>query len=216
MSEKTLWYIADPMCSWCWGFSPVIEGIRNECCALVKVELLLGGLRPGTKESMPSSQREEILHHWHNVQRVTGQPFQFEGAMPEGFIYDTEPASRAVLAVSQIAPDLTFPFLKAVQTAFYVEQQNVTSPEVLARLAAHVGLDPHRFLQVFESDDIKKLTLAQFHKARQWGVHGFPTIIGQSGTDYTLLTTGYCSFEELHPKLDRWLEEAARLPDIQS
>lgn len=208
MSEKTLWYIADPMCSWCWGFSPVIEGIRNEYSVLVKVELLLGGLRPGTKEPMPSSQREEILHHWHSVQRVTGQPFQFEGAMPEGFIYDTEPASRALLAVSEIAPDLTFPFLKTVQTAFYVEQQNVTSPEVLARLAARVGLDPQRFSQVFESDSVKKLTLTQFDKARQWGVHGFPTVIGQSGADYVLLTNGYCSFEELRRKLAKWLEEA--------
>jgi putative protein-disulfide isomerase len=209
MTEKTLWYVADPMCSWCWGFMPVIERIRNEYGDRLKVELLLGGLRPGTKEPMPSSQREEILQHWHSVQRMTGQPFQFEGAMPEGFIYDTEPASRGLLAVSQIAPDLTFPFLKTVQTAFYVEQQNVTKPEVLAQLAARVGLDSQRFSQVFESDAVKKLTLAQFQKARQWGAHGFPTILGQSGMDYTLLTTGYCSFEELRPKLDRWLEEAA-------
>lgn len=208
MSEKTLWYIADPMCSWCWGFSPVIEEIRNECGTLVKVELLLGGLRPGTKEPMPSSQREEILHHWHNVERVTGQPFQFEGAMPEGFIYDTEPASRAVLAVSQIAPDLTFPFLKTVQTAFYAEQQNVTSPEVLAQLATNVGLDAQRFSQVFESDAVKKLTLAQFHKTRLWGVHGFPAVIGQSRADHTLLTNGYCSLEALRGKLGKWLEEA--------
>lgn len=209
MSEKTLWYIADPMCSWCWGFSPVIEEIRNECGTLVKVELLLGGLRPGTKEPMPSSQREEILRHWHSVQRATGQPFQFEGAMPEGFIYDTEPASRAVLAVSRIAPDLTFPFLKTVQTAFYVEQQNVTSPGVLAQLATNVGLDAQSFSQVFESDAVKKLMLAQFHKARLWGVHGFPAVIGQSGADYTLLTNGYCSLEALRGKLGKWLEEAA-------
>ena len=92
-----------------------------------KVELLLGGLRPGTKDPMPSAQREQILHHWRTVQRMTGQPFKFEGAMPEGFIYDTEPASRGVVTVSIINPEGIFSFFKTVQSAFYVEQQDVTS-----------------------------------------------------------------------------------------
>ncbi len=78
MNEKILWYIADPMCSWCWGFMPVIEAIRHEYGGRLKVELLLGGLRPGTKEPMQSTQREEICHHWRAVQRMTGQPFTFK------------------------------------------------------------------------------------------------------------------------------------------
>lgn len=213
MKEKTLWYIADPMCSWCWGFQPVIERIRNEYGERLKVELLLGGLRPGTKDPLSSSQREQILHHWHNVRRVTGQTFQFEGAMPEGFIYDTEPASRAVLAVAQIAPDFIFPFLKIVQTAFYVDQQNVTKPEVLAQLVARTGLDGQQFLQVFESGMSKNLTLAHFKKVHEWRVRGFPTLIGQGKKGCSrLLTSGYCSYEELREKIERWLEEARSRP----
>ena len=207
MNEKILWYVADPMCSWCWGFTPVIERIRNEYGDRLKVELLLGGLRPGTKESMPSGQREEILHHWQTVHRVTGQPFKFEGAMPEGFVYDTEPASRGVAAVSLINPEGVFPFFKAVQSAFYVEQQNVTSLVVLAQLANNAGLDAQQFLQTFESDAAKRQTLAHFRKARQWGVHGFPTVIGLNGADRSLLAAGYCSFEELRSKLDEGLKK---------
>lgn len=202
MNEKILWYVADPMCSWCWGFTPVIERIRSEYGDCLKVELLLGGLRPGTKEPMPFAQREEILHHWHTVHRVTGQPFKFEGAMPEGFVYDTEPASRGVATVSLINPEAVFPFFKAVQSAFYVEQQNVTSSTVLAQLANSVGLDAQQFLQTFESDAAKSLTLAHFQKARRWDVRGFPTVIGQNGADRSLLSAGYCSFEELRTRLD--------------
>ncbi|MDB5418474.1 MAG: dithiol-disulfide isomerase, partial [Phenylobacterium sp.] len=29
MDEPHLIYFADPMCSWCYGFSPVIEEIRK-------------------------------------------------------------------------------------------------------------------------------------------------------------------------------------------
>ena len=206
MNEKILWYVADPMCSWCWGFSPVIERIRQEYGDRLRMELLLGGLRAGTKTPLPLQQREEILHHWHAVQRATGQPFSFEGAMPEGFIYDTEPASRAVIAASRISPDAVFPFFNTVQSAFYVDQQDVAQQEVLERLAVGTGLDAQLFSQVFESDAVKELTVAHFRQARQWGVHGFPTVIGQNDTDYAVLTRGYCSFEDFRPRLDRWLE----------
>jgi putative protein-disulfide isomerase len=206
MNEKILWYVADPMCSWCWGFMPVIEAIRHEYGGRVKAELLLGGLRPGTKDPMPSTQREEILRHWRTVQRMTGQPFKFEGAMPEGFIYDTEPASRGAVTVSIINSKVIFPFFKTVQSAFYVEQQDVTSAVVLAQLATGMGLDAQRFLEVFESDTAKRRTLEHFNKARQWGVHGFPTVVMQNAAGYSPLTTGYLSFKEMRPKLDEWLE----------
>lgn len=206
MNEKTLWYIADPMCSWCWGFSPVIEAIRREYETRLKVELVLGGLRPGTKDPMPSTQRETILHHWQAVQRMTGQPFRFEGAMPSGFIYDTEPASRSVVSASIIDSEAVFPFFKAVQSAFYVEQQDVTTAVVLTRLASDAGLDTRQFSQVFESDTAKSQTLGHFQKARQWGVHGFPAVIIQNVAGFSTLTSGYCPVEELRPKLDEWLE----------
>lgn len=206
MNEKILWYVADPMCSWCWGFSPVIEQIRHEYGALLKVELLLGGLRPGTIHPMPAAQREEILRHWRTVQRTTGQPFKFEGALPEGFVYDTEPASRGVVAVSIIKSRVLFPFFKAMQFAFYAGQQDVTSSSVLAELATGVGLDAQRFLEVFESDTAKRRTLDHFDKARQWDVHGFPTLVMQSAAGYSPLATGYRSFKELRPELDEWLE----------
>ncbi len=206
MNGKTLWYIADPMCSWCWGFMPVIETIRHEYGGRLKVELLLGGLRPGTKDPMPSTQREEILRHWQTVQRMTGQPFFFEGAMPEGFIYDTEPASRGVAAVSIINSKVIFPFFKAAQYAFYAERRDVTSAVELMQIAAQVGLNAQRFLEVFESHTAKARTLAHFNKARQWGVHGFPNLAMQNAAGYTPLTTGYRSFKELRPQLDEWLE----------
>ena len=206
MNGKTLWYLADPMCSWCWGFAPVIEAIRQNYSDRLNVELVLGGLRPGTKAPMGSAQHEEILHHWQAVQRQTGQPFRFEGALPEGFIYDTEPASRAVVAISAINPETTFPFFKAIQSAFYVEQADVTRPDVLALLAISVGVDAQHFLQVFESDATRSQTLAHFHKARLWGVHAFPTVIVQNEAGYSQLARGYCPLEHLRLQLDAWLE----------
>ena len=81
MTTPILWYFADPMCSWCWGFSPVIETLRDDYRARMKIALVLGGLRHETAP-MTAAQREDILHHWRAVQARTGQPFRFDDALP--------------------------------------------------------------------------------------------------------------------------------------
>lgn len=205
--QRILWYFADPMCSWCWGFAPVISTIRETYSERIKIALMLGGLRPGTTEPMTAKSREEILRHWQVVHRMTGQPFTFEGAMPEGFIYDTEPPSRAVIAVADIRPEAIFPYFKSVQEAFYAHGRNVTRPDTLADLAEQHNIGMAMFLDRFNSDDIRKKTQTHFQIARQSGVRGFPTVILQSGTTGTLLTHGCRPYAELQPIIDQWLAQ---------
>lgn len=204
MNEKTLWYIADPMCSWCWGFAPIIKEIRLNYSKNLKIELMMGGLRSG-KLAMASGQRAKILNHWKAVNERTGQPFSFEGAMPEGFIYDTEPSCRGIVAMSLINPSLVFTLLESMQFGFYVEQKDVTNPKILAQLAGKIGVDMDLYLQVFESDQAKNKVSIHFDKVRQWGVNSFPTIAVQNAAGYSVLNRGYCLPDELFQKIDGWL-----------
>lgn len=206
MSEKTLWYIADPLCSWCWGFSPVIESIRLDYFEQLQVKLVLGGLRTGTKETITPKERNRILHHWQAVRCLTDQKFQFEGAMPEGFIYDTEPTSRGLIAASLIKPEIIFPFLKAIQSAFYTELKDVTKFDVLAQLAVNMGVSAEKFLEVYESSEAKIQTRAHFNRVHRWGVNTFPSLVAQDASSHRVLTRGYCSSEELRLRIDNWLE----------
>ncbi|MHB8743723.1 MAG: DsbA family protein [Sulfuricaulis sp.] len=203
--RHVLWYFADPMCSWCWGFTPVISAIKASYANRVSIVLILGGLRPGTTTPVTPKFRAETLHHWQDVQRMTGQPFSFENAMPEGFVYDTEPASRAVIAMADIKPEEIFHYFKSVQEAFYVNQQNVTQVDTLCALAEQHHIEIPRFLERFHSEDVMNKTHRHFEIARQAGVHGFPTIILQRQPINTLLTNGYRPFEELQPGIEAWL-----------
>lgn len=203
--NRILWYAADPMCSWCWGFSPVISAIRDKFGGKIKISLLLGGLQPGTTVPMSVSSRDEILHHWHDVHERTGQPFMFEGAMPEGFIYDTEPPSRAVLALAETLPEQTFRFFTTLQEAFYVKQMDITRENILVDLLADYDIKPDVFRESFESDEIKQKTQAHFSRARQAGIRGFPTCVLQDETNHQLLCSGYRSYEELQPEIENWL-----------
>ncbi len=204
MNAPLLWYFADPMCSWCWGFSPVIETLRDAYRDRLKIALVLGGLRHETVP-MTAAGREEILHHWHEVHARTGQAFRFEHALPEGFVYDTEPACRAVAVIGGIDPALTFPLFKAIQQAFYAEGRDVTQPGVLADLAAERGVDREAFLQVFDNDAARAKTQAHFKQARQAGVRGFPALILQRDTQLHAICHGCQPLETVRSALDAGL-----------
>jgi len=208
MATPILWYFADPMCSWCWGFSPVIETLRDAYRERMKIALVLGGLRPGETAPMTAAGREEILHHWHQVHARTGQPFRFENALPEGFVYDTEPASRAVVTVGGLDPALIFAMFKAIQTAFYAEGRDVTQPTVLADLAAGLGVDSAAFLQAFDSDAARAKTQAHFRQARQAGVRGFPTLILQQDSQLHSVSNGCLPLETVREAIKLYLQPA--------
>jgi len=207
-TPRTLWYFADPMCSWCWGFAPVVSEIMETYGDRLQLALMMGGLRPGTTQPMSAAMRAEILHHWEEVHRRSGQPFKFDG-MQEGFVYDTEPACRAVVAMLDLDGTAAFPYFKSIQSAFYADGQDVTKADVLARLAAVQGVDADRFTERFESAEIKQRTREHFRRTAEVGIRGFPTVILQDGERFDLLTHGYRPFEELKPIFDAWFAAAA-------
>ncbi len=201
-----LWYFADPMCSWCWGFAPVLTALRDTFQSRMRVALMLGGLRPGATEPMTEQARADILHHWRQVHERSGQPFQFEGALPDGFVYDTEPASRAVVAMGELRPEATFPYFKAIQGAFYAEGRDVTRREVLVELADWQGVDAAEFAAAFDSEAMREKTRRHFQLTRQAEVRGFPTLIMQDERGPKLLSNGYQAYEALAPVIEAWLQ----------
>lgn len=58
--HATLYYIHDPMCSWCWGFTPIWQKIRAQLPADLPVVYLLGGLAPDSDDPMPQSMQATL------------------------------------------------------------------------------------------------------------------------------------------------------------
>jgi putative protein-disulfide isomerase len=206
LNPPILWYFADPMCSWCWGFSPVIEALREQYHERFKIALVLGGLRPGATTPLAASGRADILHHWRQVEARTGQPFRYDGALPDGFIYDTEPACRAVVAAGRLDPALTFAMFHSIQSAFYAAGRDVTQAEVLASLADVLGADATAFLAMWNSDEARRSTLAHFRQARQAGVGGFPTLIMQQDARLASVSQGCQPLASVRAAIDRCLD----------
>jgi len=204
-------YFADPMCSWCWGFSPVIGAVEAVFGADLPIRLVMGGLRPGTDTPMTEKAKAEVRGHWVHVAEATGQPFG-EGQFDHpGFLYDTDPAAQAVVWVREAAPDQALAFLARVQRAFYAEARDVTKIEVLTELVAEQGLDPTGYRTAAGSEDLKQRTWTDYALSQNAGVTGFPTLIAGPNADrtYGAVARGYRAPDEVLGALAGWLERIA-------
>ena len=199
-------YVGDPMCSWCYGFAAPLDQLLNDRQAdgPIELALVLGGLRPFTTESMSAERADELAGHWQQVAQASGQPFTSapHTALHEpGFVYDTEPASRAVVAVRSHWPELAWPYFKSVHQAFYAEGRNVTETVVLADLADALGIPHAAFVEAFESQAMRDATLQDFQQTQAWGISGFPTLVAAHGDHLHLVGSGFMPIETLRDKL---------------
>jgi putative protein-disulfide isomerase len=211
MNQPLLWYFADPMCSWCWGFTPVIERIKKDYNDKLTIALVMGGLRPGMTDPITSSLRDELFHHWRDVSQMSGASFAMQGALPNGFIYDTEPAARAVITVGSLNPAATFLYFKAVQSAFYTQNIDVTQTDNLGYLAKQFGVNQKLFVNKFNSDDARQTTQAHFAQTRAYGVRGFPALTAENAKHREVLADGYRSFDEVKKAIDAWIVRESAL-----
>ena len=207
MDGLQLIYFADPMCSWCYGFSPVAQALRRRYGDIAPIRPILGGLRPGTTDPMPEESRRGLVKHWDEIAKLTGQPFDQSLAERDGFIYDTDPAARAVVLARRTSNDAALDYLEAAHRAFYAEGRDVTSSEVLADIAAEQGFDRAAFLTALADDGLREETWRDYAIAGRAGATGFPTLILGPNADgsYALVTRGYQGAEPVMRGVDAWL-----------
>ena len=210
MAERQLIYFADPMCSWCWGFAPVVDAVRERWGDALPIRLVLGGLRPGTTEPMTAAAKSELAGHWMHVTEASGQPFSDGGMSAPGFVYDTDPAARATVVVRRSGMDLALRFLHDAQRAFYSEGRDVTRPETLADIAGELGLPKDSFLADLAAEETKQETWRDYALSRDAGVSGFPTLIAGPRPDgtYGEVTRGFQPASFVMPHLETWMQSA--------
>ncbi|HRE21521.1 MAG TPA: DsbA family protein [Rhabdaerophilum sp.] len=196
MERPRLLYFADTMCSWCYGFAPEMATVLEVMGDRAEMILFSGGLRPFQKEPMPPDLREKLRGAYERIASITGRSFAPAWFSRPDFVYDSEPASRAVVTMRHLAPGREYAFMSVIQKAFYADGEDITQATVLARHAPAFGVSETDFLAAFESEAMKNDTLGDFRVAQQFGVSGFPTLVlhraGEDGRDeFVLIAQGY-------------------------
>jgi putative protein-disulfide isomerase len=197
-------YIADPMCSWCYGFGKELSALVGRHPDL-PLEIVAGGLRPGGTEKLDDNGKQFRLAHWARVEAASGLPFNREGFLArQNFVYDTEPICRAFVAARILAPnaDLLSVF-RALQRGFYIDALDTTDGATLSLLAAQalgaVGhpMEASTFHQAWLSAAVVAATQADFARTRAFRVQSFPTLLLERNGRVTPVGGGYANVVEL-------------------
>lgn len=191
-----LLYFANPMCSWCWGFAPVVRALA----ARERVTLALGALGRGDRPMRPED-KAYVREHWEHVAAATGQPFDFAFFDRNGFVYDTEPACRAVATVRALRPELALAYLEAVQEAFYAENRDVTDAAELRAVAAGLGVAAESFAPLFAEPETRAAVARELAETAALGVTGYPTLLGLAAGRAQVLSLGCRPLEEVERAL---------------
>jgi putative protein-disulfide isomerase len=195
-----LLYVADPLCSWCYGFGPELARLLGRHPS-ISLDLVMGGLRPGNREPMSEAFRMMLRGHWQHVHEASGLPFSDAIFQRPGFVYDTEPPCRAIVTARTLDARGAFALLEDLQAAFYRDGVDVTRAEALADAAARHGYDRAAFLAAFDSEAMREATRGDFERSRALGVNGFPTLAAQFGEQLYLVASGFTTTDVLDERL---------------
>jgi putative protein-disulfide isomerase len=207
---KEILYFGDPMCSWCWGFAPVLNAIEKKFGDEAPVSVIVGGLHAYDNFPMSKTYKANIRHHWEDVNKATGAIFDYKFFNRDGFVLDTEPACRAVVTARLMNKSILIPFYKSISRSFYSENKDTTDLKQFKSLAEEVGLDFVDFSKIYNQLKTKENTRNDFNFTKKIGVTGFPTVIIKEDEKMALLTAGYQSFQNIEPKIEAWLSNGLK------
>lgn len=208
-ADRHFLYIADPMCSWCYGFAPVVEAIADHFAERLPTRIMVGGLRAGNTRAMRAEDKEYIRNAWTKVSAATGRPFDHAFFDRDGFVYDTEPACRAVVTARALSPDKALAFKGRISQAFYANNRDMTATDEIVDVARDAGFDGAVFRAAFEQADIRNETFRDFLTAKQMGVEGFPClVVGSESEGYALVTHGYRPIDGMIEGIEAWLAKS--------
>lgn len=197
--NDSLIYIGDPMCSWCYGFGPVLDEIRK-AKPYLPFKIICGGLRVDGQERF-SELKSFLTHHWQEIGSITGMKFKYEILSSDQLFYNTEPACRAVVTIRTMSPHMEWAFFKKLQSAFYQDNINPVSTHSFVEIVKTLQLDAQKFERLFQSAEIKQKTRKDFMEAQQMGIRSFPTLLLKRGHQKTVLSQGYSDSKSILQKI---------------
>ncbi len=199
--NPTLYYIMDPMCSWCYAFSQVLKAIETNLPQEMEMRYILGGLAPDSEEPMSPETQTYVQNTWRTITERTGVQFNFDfwtKCKPRRATY---PACRAVIAAGLQAKPQRAVMVTAIQNGYYQQARNPSEPETLIELATEIGLEPERFGQDLGSAQVEELFQADLEFKNTLGIRGFPALVLKSDKYYGL-SLGYAPAEVILQRLE--------------
>lgn len=200
--QAVLYYVHDPMCSWCYAFMRSYNYLKQNLPDDIVIKRLLGGLARDTEEDMPEEMRQGIQSNWHRIQQtVTDVKFNFdfwENCQPRRATYM---ACRAVIAARDQGMEFDEKMTHAIQQAYYLHAKNPSYLDTLVEVAGEIGLAKEKFSESILTVNTNEELMQEIHLSRQLGISSFPSLLLQTENTAKLIPHDYNHPEEMIVKI---------------
>jgi len=177
LENNTLYYIYDPMCSWCYAFEASLTEIKATLPSLLTFKSVLGGLAPDSNHTMPVETQTMVQRAWHKIeQSVPSIQFNFDFWSKNTPIRSTYPACRAILAAELQGSDFTDAMRKSIQKTYYQDAQNPSLNSVLLRCAESTQLNKQQFTDDFFHADTQQALTDHIQFSHTLSARSYPSL----------------------------------------
>jgi len=204
----TLFYVHDPMCSWCYAFDSSLTALQKELPYFIRIKKIIGGLAPDTTQPMPVELQKTIQQTWRRIeQTVPNMLFNYDFWIINRPVRSTYPACRAILAARQQGADFEDKMIGAIQAAYYQKAKNPSLSSTLLQCALEVGLAVDKFANDLTSDEIEEELQNEISTARSLSVISYPSLLMEHDGRLFPVSVDYLDHETMIREIASILEK---------
>jgi predicted DsbA family dithiol-disulfide isomerase len=179
---ETITVFSDYVCPFCYLGRHSLERYRDDRDERLAIDWHPFDLRAGQRgpdgeidHSVDDGKDEEYFEQARENVRRLQEKYDVEMTLEIAEEIDSFDAQVASLYVKEEYPERWPDFDWAIFEALWTEGRDVGDPDVLADLAADVGVDPDEVREAVADDDLRERLRGQFEAAQRQGVTGVPT-----------------------------------------
>lgn len=188
-----LHYVHDPMCSWCWGYKPTLQKLKQQLPASISFNYVVGGLAPDSDEPMSDEMKGKLQAIWKQIEAKLGTEFNHDFWTECQPVRSTYPACRAVIAAG--FQDHYEAMLEALQQAYYLRAMLPHDKETHIQLAEEIGLNVQQFTNDLSGKLLEGELDDQLSFKSAMGVASYPTLMLEVNGIFTEVELDYESTE---------------------
>lgn len=203
-------YVYDPLCGWCYGFTPVMQLLQKKYYNRYDFEIISGGMVTGSREGAITHIAPYISQAYKRVEDMTGikfgEKFLQELLWDAKYIMSSVKPSEALAAFKHFKPELAIDFAHDIQHAFYHDAKSLNVNSTYSELAAKYSIAISEFEKILSDNATKQLALQEFRIADSLKVQGFPAVFVIINNRATQISSGYTDISTLEKNLQRALK----------
>ncbi|NML37580.1 DsbA family protein [Chitinophaga sp. G-6-1-13] len=207
-------YVYDPLCGWCYGFTPVVMQFQQLHSGAMEFDILSGGMIVGDNRHPFSTMAAYIQREHTNVEEMTGVKFGnafLEKLLPSEEMMDSEKPSIALTVFKAYQPENAISFAHDMQHALNYDGLSLNLDTTYRKLVRKYSLPEDEFIDRLHNEHLRYETNQEFQLVQNWGITGFPAAILDTGKQLYLCARGYTPLDRLQQTVDNIIEESNRL-----